>query len=85
MVPFGSQDMLQVSSQRMEEFDTQSLFNFLSALVVLREEDWFSHLTLNEVDAFRTFCVSHEAFVGLVWSICLLVSEVNGKEPLSSC
>ncbi|CAK9046284.1 unnamed protein product, partial [Durusdinium trenchii] len=36
------QDMLQVASQRLAEFDTQSLLNFLSAVVVLREEDWFS-------------------------------------------
>eukprot|EP00435_Cladocopium_sp_Y103_P038773 s347_g10.t1 len=34
------QDMLQVASQRLAEFQPQSLINFLSAVIVLREEDW---------------------------------------------
>ena len=32
------QDMMQVSSQRLTEFDTQGIINFLSAVVVMSEE-----------------------------------------------
>jgi len=34
------QDMIQVASQRLSEFKVQSLINFLSAVIVLSEEDW---------------------------------------------
>ncbi|CAJ1363472.1 unnamed protein product, partial [Effrenium voratum] len=36
-------DMMQVSSQRLTEFDTQGIINFLSAVVVMSEEGSEAH------------------------------------------
>lgn len=73
------QDMLQVASHRLPEFQPQSLINFLSAVIVLWEEDWLSTGSFEDLHEIEAREDLKEILEGLVESVLAELKSSDKK------